>query len=499
MMMDIKLKINEKYLCYKNLILSFSNIKQSLIFLTLIYCVAYYPIIRANVYYQDDIGRAAFGYRGWDNYSRYVSNFLSNFIHANSHIADISPLTQLIAISFLVVASLIVVIMFSDKKKISIWSLIAVLPIGLSPYFLECISYKFDSPYMALSVLVSIVPLLFYKEDTIIYMGASALGTILMCTTYQASSGIFPLIVCFFAFKKWLDDEDILSSFIFIFKSAFGYLIGLIIFKYLIMAPDPSGNNVMYSLFELPKEFINNLVLYYKVVNQDFDYKWKYLLIGIMFLFVFSNTVFAKKGKKTIVLLNSILVLVIGLSVCFGLYPALVNRLQTPRTMYGFGVFIAILMLNTVNIFKFDVYKNYISRFLILGLCWSFFVLCFVYGNALNVQQKYIDYRIQLVLSDINKINIDSNELNQIDIQGSIGFSPVVKNMQLYKNGILRRLIKETFCSGSYFGSAYFLYYFGLENVEQVEGLDKNNMDLKYETQFHTIYSKDNKILLILK
>jgi len=497
--MDIKLKIKEKYLYYKNLFLSFSNIKQSLIFLTLIYCIAYYPIIRANVYYQDDIGRAAFGYRGWDNYSRYVSNYLSNFIHANSHIADISPLTQLIAISFLVAASLIVVIMFSDKKKISIWSLIAVLPIGISPYFLECISYKFDSPYMALSVLVSIVPILFYKENILTYIGMSALGTILMCTTYQASSGIFPLIVCFFAFKKWIDGEDLIPTLRFVFKSAFGYLIGLIIFKYFIMAPEPSGYNVMYSLFELPKEFFNNLIHYYKMVDQDFDYKWKYLLYGIMFLFIFSNTVFAKKGKKIITLFGSILVLVIGLSVCFGLYPALVNRLQTPRTMYGFGVFIALLMVNTVNIYKSDAYKNYISRFLILGLCWSFFVLCFVYGNALNVQQKYIDYRIQLVLNDINKINMDISELNQIDIQGSIGFSPVVRNIQIYQNGILKRLIKETFCSGSYFGSAYFLYYFGLENVEQVEGLDKNNMDLKYETQFHTIYLKDNKILLILK
>lgn len=40
----------------------------------------------------------------------------------------------------------------------------AVVPLGLSPWFLECFSYKFDSPYMALSVLASVIPFIFGRR-----------------------------------------------------------------------------------------------------------------------------------------------------------------------------------------------------------------------------------------------------------------------------------------------------------------------------------------------
>ena len=104
-----------------------------------IYTLGISAIIRADFLYIDDIGRSVQGYRGWENWSRHVSNFLAIFIHADTRINDISPLTQLIA-AFLIAASSVALVYVINDKKITKIALAASIPIGLSPYFLQCFS-----------------------------------------------------------------------------------------------------------------------------------------------------------------------------------------------------------------------------------------------------------------------------------------------------------------------------------------------------------------------
>ena len=60
----------------------FENIKKLKVFikpfliLSVIYIIAFSAIIRANFLYVDDLGRAYSGYKDWDAFSRYTSNFL---------------------------------------------------------------------------------------------------------------------------------------------------------------------------------------------------------------------------------------------------------------------------------------------------------------------------------------------------------------------------------------------------------------------------------------
>jgi len=125
-----------------------------------IYLLGIISIIRANFYFMDDVGRSVDAFRGWIAMSRYVAEFLSVFIHADARLTDISPLPQLLAVFILAISSVLLVYVLNDSK-ITIAGLLASIPVGLSPYMLECLSYKFDAPYMALSVLASIVPFLF--------------------------------------------------------------------------------------------------------------------------------------------------------------------------------------------------------------------------------------------------------------------------------------------------------------------------------------------------
>lgn len=194
-------------------------------------------ILRSGVSYIDDAGRACDGYRGWDNFSRYLSNFLSVFIHTDRYLSDISPLPQLIAVMMVSLSGIIVIYLITGRTSISVWLLAAVLPLGLSPYFLACLSYKFDAPYMALSVLASVAPFLLWKEKgrRLVYAAAAASGILAVCTTYQAALGIFPLIAVFISIKRWNDGDEWRKIVKFLLVSMLAYAAGLAVFRAFIM------------------------------------------------------------------------------------------------------------------------------------------------------------------------------------------------------------------------------------------------------------------------
>lgn len=132
-----------------------------------IYTVGILAILRANFYYIDDIGRAFWGYRGFHYFSRYIAEFGSIFLHGDAQLTDISPLPQLLAVGIMAISGTIVMHVITGKDSFTWVEYIAMVPLCLSPYFLECISYRFDAPYMAISILSSVVPLLSYKKGTV--------------------------------------------------------------------------------------------------------------------------------------------------------------------------------------------------------------------------------------------------------------------------------------------------------------------------------------------
>ena len=140
-----------------------------LLVLSLLLLLSISSILRADFKYVDDIGRTVNGYRGWSNFSRYLSSFFSIFLHGDTYLTDISPLPQVLAIFVMGISSILLLHLFSNGKKITFWNILAVIPLTINPYFLECLSYKYDAPYMAISVLSSIVPFLFYKKNKVLF------------------------------------------------------------------------------------------------------------------------------------------------------------------------------------------------------------------------------------------------------------------------------------------------------------------------------------------
>lgn len=511
--MDKKNKTSQKRATVSDTEKKLSRIKEKIIdnygyllkpffILLFIYLFVVYPIVSVNFNYLDDLGRTYYGYRGWYDFSRYISEYLSVFIHAGKRLTDISPLPQIIAVLFVVLSSVIILHLFKKDKKITFLNLIAVLPLGLSPFFLECLSYKFDAPYMALSILASVFPFLFYgdtKKKKIIFSISVLLGSLVMCMTYQAASGIILLMSLFMAFNLWNQKEP-KEAFQFLIITWGSFLLGLIIFRVFFMVPhEAHASTSIFPIKELIPGFFRHLFEFYKYSVESFRNFWIILLFGIVIIFMIKK-VKESKHSKIVALLGVTALLIISAIVTFGVYPALQNpySLGKPyipmRAMYGVGAFIALISVNATN-----GKGNGISKLLVFAFCWCLVTFVFTYGNALAEQKRYIDFRVQSVVNELNQMDIMNNStLKTIKFEGEIGKSPVIEQLPEDYRRIIDRLVQQSFGGNWYWNEVYFLNYFGIKNIKIAEeDIDVENLEIVKDTMYYQIETNHVDYILI--
>lgn len=463
--------------------------------LSIVYIIGISAILRANFYYVDDFGRTLLGYTGWENYSRYMSVFLSYFVHADRYLTDVSPLPQLMAAAIMAATSVIVLYTITEKQRFSFLDLIAAIPIGLSPYFLECLSYKFDAPYMAFSVFASVFPLLFYRKGFVKYAIFSILGLLAMCLTYQASSGIYPMLVVVLCVKRWIRGEQIKEIVKFATVSALSYVVGLLLFRVSIMheVVDYSSTTVEPLSTFIPNT-IKNYNIYLTNFLSDFKKEWVLLVASLCFGFIYVIVRNSKKNK-IVTLILAVFAMMVLFFVSFGVYPFLTKPGFAPRCMYGIGVFIAIM-----GIIIADTPRVYPAKLACLALSWMFFAFSFTYGNALYIQSQYTDYRISLVVNDLvaNGVVDDAEAKIATRITGTIGYAQAIENMpQNYQ--MLNRLVPIAFSDSDYYwGGFSFDRYYGLDNIWITNSNERLSDDLPIisDNVFHTIQG-DSKFIWI--
>jgi hypothetical protein len=385
-----------------------------------------------------------------------------------------------------------------ERTHFTVIEILALVPLCLNPYFLECISYKYDSPYMALSVFGAIMPLLYRKRSEIAYIAVSAIGAIIVCTTYQASSGIYPILVILLMLRMWNNKEENNGRIVqFCIQSVIGYGVGILVFRIFIMhSYDGYVSNSLTGVKSFLPNFVQNLRHYYTLVFTDFKWWWLVIIILLMVGFVWIMAHTSKNNSWLGMALSVLALLAMGI-LCFGLYPALAKPLFEPRAMYGFCIFLTLLMVMMAEQGNVIVVKVPV-----MSLSWILFVFAFTYGNALYTQKEYTDFRINQVIEDLNDLDVfNTGEKVTVQISGSIGYSPIIANMpQNYQ--MLNRLIPITFRTSSWTWAGYgFYHYYGLKNVISNVAIDLTTYDLPIieEHMYHTIRGKDNYILIELK
>ena len=483
--------------------IDFRSLIKPFLLISVVYLLGIITIIRANFSYLDDLLRSVSGFRSWYNWSRYVSDFVSIFIHGDTNLTDISPVPQLLAVLILSVSSIILVYVIGNKKITAI-RLLASVPLGLSPYFLGCISYKFDAPYMALSILASIFPFLFYTQKRA-FLFISVISLLIMCMTYQAASGIYLMIVIILCFQDWNSrrtfNKKIFAS---LGTAVLAFLVAMIIYKFFLMKPAGYyASNSILPLSQIVSGTMKNIKDYLLQINSDWGIIWKTGVALVMLFFVIKSTTQSAQ-QKLLSFFVSILALIVTIVLSYGLYSFLEAPLYSPRALYGFGVFLAIICVYVVSDFK------KIAVVTVLALNWCLFTFAFSYGNALADQARYAEFRITILLHDLSALYPNRNQEDMtFQIKNSLGYSPVVKNIAKH-NPVIEQLVPTRLAEDDCLQNYYYLVYFNFSqyvkaNVEAVTGgenyIDYNslNMPVVLDSYYHTIQSDGKRVLIILK
>ena len=502
-----------------------------------LYLLGIMSIIRADVYYIDDLGRAVIGYKEWDNFSRYISWFLSTFVHMDTVLTDIAPLTQIVAIAFLSFASIILVWSIREiiwksedllwesselpnKKRLTVLGIIASIPIGLSPYFLEDLSFRFDSPYMALSVLFSVIPFVFIHHIRA-YIPVGILCSLGMCMTYQASSGIEIILVSFFAFLMLNQtNAGLKKTLTFVLVSFCNYAIALLIFKLFIMHDfgHAQASTKMLESSELLEGIVKNIQMYVGYLWNDFGWSGiKICFLALLVAFVCS-AVYQAKINKFLSFILAIIVLCVGIVCSYGTYLVLSAPLPRPRAFIGIGVFAAILAIYVVSAWRGWAYKKqdvkrtdssalssretqsrvfFVFSAVVVGFfSWSLIVFANSYGNALSAQDKYQNFRLTLLLNDlVNAVPKKAADYQNYlyRIRGWVTASPVLENSSK-ENPIMKRLVKIT--DGKYWVRMAMKHYgWGDVPESQIDETPINEDHQKLAENPHCIPESAGKLL----
>ena len=455
-----------------------------------VYFVALIPLVRADFNYIDDNGRVIWGYRGWDNFSRFMSNFLSQFVHINTVLADISPLTQILAILLLTAAGIILIHLIVDTKRISLWCVGPVLLLGLCPYFLECFSYKFDSVYMSLSVLAGIAPFAFARHRGY-FCAASFLGTLLVCTTYQVSIACYLITFIFLLTIRWnegLSYRELCGDFI---AGGFGFIAGLLCFKFFIMIPvDMYVSSQTGNLSDIR----TNLTWFFKTIKSDFRTSWLKIIYVLFACYIYT---FVKNSQRNKILAFIIAVFsVIGFLICsFGLYSILKAPLHACRAMYGIATCLAVC-----GIYIGVSVGNLPSKLVVTILAWVFLVFTCIYGNTLSAQKQYTEFRTFLLINDLNHINefVLSSEQKSLTVHGNIGRSPIIKN-DIQTFPVLERLLPSTLGDSAWMWNVCaLLSHYGLKNIAGINTPGEGT-EIIVDTMYHRITRTGNHFFVLLK
>lgn len=501
----VRLYWHENYASFKRIFSdkSIFNKKNGIVLITLfaISFLGFLALLRANVSYIDDIRHNVETYYEWgNNKGRWGIAIANLLVQMGYTLGDRSPITQLVAIVFLDASAIILAIVFQrlfKQDKIKILSLIASSIIIFNPYFLQCLSYKYESVGMGISVLLAIFPFL-VLDNRKLYFCVSAISIFLMCNFYQSSSGIYILMVIFCGFVKYCFDEKktVKGAILFYLESAIAFAIGTAVFYVLVLNlafndPSTEGTSIAFGF-----NVIRNICLYIKIIVNDFPIMWKTLIV---FLVVASLFVLLSKTKrnKIVTIVLYICFLIVSTILSYGAYIFLVDFGDRPRYLYGFIFFVSILA--NIAVMSNKVMLSVPS----ILLAWSFFTYASAYGNALGFDKDYTDFLEREVLSDINEyFPLEEYPELKIHISGNTGkLAPVGYIMSEYP--ITERMIPtfhydDTGIVSPYWGGRHLLYYDDTLVRAKDNDMEEDNKILLASRRYYDIYFYEPDIVHIV-
>ena len=180
-----------------------SDFKKKFLLCIFIYFASFLAILQADYIYGQDI-RLLSNTAGLSvSKNAFVNEVLSLVLFTGTKVQDISPIPQLISIVLLAFSSVALVSIFC--AKITFFRVACATVLGLTPYFLPHMCYKFSSLIECMSILLAIIPFLFQTRKK--FAIASILSLVLAGFLYLPAISIYLIVFSFKMIQKKISGQ----------------------------------------------------------------------------------------------------------------------------------------------------------------------------------------------------------------------------------------------------------------------------------------------------
>ncbi|MFD1411371.1 glucosyltransferase domain-containing protein [Lapidilactobacillus gannanensis] len=469
-----------------------------------VYLISISAIGLVNFPYIDDTARQIDGSTNFGrHYGRWGSELLSWLVQGSHHLTNMGLVTHFLTAIFLGVASLVVIYLFN--RKFSWLSVFASTILGLNPWFLQCVSFRYDSPYMALSILFSVLPFLWWTINKKSFYILSIVGIFLMCNTYQLSSGIFIVVALSLCLISLLSGGKFLETLKKLLLSAISYIIAMALFaietKLNPEIIDRGATVALAKLSDLPTSILRNIKVYFQTVYSEMAHIVIVLAVLVILLFILLSVTHATINH-TIAVLYTIFYLVLASVFSYGVLLIFQQPLSAWSLRYEYGLAVMFTIILTMLIDNTSIQSigglQIFSRILVILTIYYSLSFPFVYAANLSAQKDSFDRQSIILTTDLK--NMVTEKTSTVYMSTLFRDSPVLINSER-NYPILSKLVPSN--QSLYWpNTTLFNTQSGLNiNIQQldVSTFKKRGKKLVLESKLYDIYSNKNDLFIIMK
>lgn len=420
---------------------------RAFISLFLLYAVGIFALLRSNTLYVNDTARVFHDGLFFSVVGRYLAEWLGSLFFVSY--SDLSPLTQLGGVACIAAASVFFCTALF-RRTMRMPQVFCCLPLALSPYFLQNLSYKYDSLFMALAVLC--VALAFY---VLVRHGSGWQAQLVACVLFFCSLGLYQGMcnLYFFALAFWmirqlLDGQGWRAMLVRCLSTLPALAIALAVYKFSLRFVELNSysreHGVMLPLHNLVQGIWQNMLDSLAYVYADWSansYGLAVLLAALCMVAAYGAAAGRLRlpvGQRILRFIAALALFVLTCCAVLGLTLLLEKIVLQPRVYVGIGFIVSMGLLFTLR------YARGLCRVcsvgvmaVLLSYCMGFAAL---YGNALSWQNDHEAVVYAHLLPEM-KAYSQQFKTDRICFIGSMPRSPLLPVVET-KYPILQKLVK---------------------------------------------------------
>ncbi|MXV45050.1 hypothetical protein GS501_08355 [Saccharibacter sp. 17.LH.SD] len=434
-----------------------------------IFLVFAFPIIWGHAFYADDFAHTLHEPKSWLHDHRPFA-YLLELVLGPLSVIDISPLFQVLGI--FVLCGSITFLYETWKNQIHI-PLISLSFIVCQPFFIENLSYRYDSFFMCVSMSLALCPFFMeriYGRGSLKLYLAEYFFVFLFLNTYQPAINFYFSICLFEAIILLVKGTYLRSIAMQLGKRVFIAILSVATFvceTHLFFKKSHEYVAEHSELIRNISKILENIRTVFHLIREYFSNFYGVLTLLIILLGVVScSLIFSREKKaffkKTIVLLG----LCAGLLLTFPGVQLLLNfPTFNPRTFLSFGTILAVGSFLSMERGLPKVFRC-VNMALVGYVLIQNISLSASYENALAAQNHYREYMASQMVEDISHLRSQYNDSvvghggQQQWFWGTLGREPEapLSHRILVAEPILRDIVNETLQFSLYVPSPWIMH-----------------------------------------